>query len=153
MDHEPPHERLRVLEPLLGDWTVEAVFPQGVFPEGADLRGSTSFTWTLDGAFLLQQAEVDHPAAPNVHALIGVAPAGTGFLQHYFDSRGVVRLYEMTFDGRLWRLERYPPAPDFAQRFRAELSADGSTITGAWEAHRDDAFVHDFALTYRRVAA
>jgi hypothetical protein len=151
MSHEPPHERLAVLAPLLGEWSIESVFPDGMFPESAGVRGTTTFSWTLDGAFMLQLAEVDHPAAPSLHALISVAPAGDGFLQHYFDSRGVVRLYEMTFDGRLWRLERYPPAPDFAQRFRAELSEDGSTITGAWQAERDGAFVHDFALTYRRV--
>ncbi|WCB91433.1 hypothetical protein DSM104299_00104 [Baekduia alba] len=87
--------------------------------------------------------------APDLHALIGANPDGT-FLQYYFDSRGVVRQYAMTFADGLWTLERHPPAPDFAQRFRATLSADGTTIDGAWEAHRDGAYVRDFGLTYRR---
>jgi len=26
--------------------------------------------------------------------------AGDGYTQHYFDSRGIARLYAMTFDGR-----------------------------------------------------
>jgi hypothetical protein len=150
MATDSPHERLTPLAPLLGDWTVEATWPPGSPMEGVAAAATTTFAWTLGGAFLLQRAHVDLPEAPDVHALIGPSPTGDGFLQHYFDSRGVVRLYEMTFDGRLWRLERYPPAPDFAQRFRGELSADGATITGAWEIQEDAGFAHDFALTYRR---
>jgi hypothetical protein len=152
MSSASPHERLAALAPLIGDWAVEASFPPGRVPGDAPLRGTTTFSWALGGAFLLQQGRVESPIAPDVHALIGPAPAGDGFLQHYFDARGVVRLYEMTFDGALWRLERHPPAPDFAQRFRAELSADGATLTGFWEIGGEAGFEHDFALTYRRAA-
>ena len=38
------------------------------------------------------------------------------YLQHYSDSRGVARLYAMTFDPRIWTLERTKPdlsPPDF----------------------------------------
>jgi hypothetical protein len=150
MATDSPNERLAPLTPLVGDWTVEATWPEGAALSGTTMTGTVSFGWVLDGAFLLQRAVIDRPEAPDVHALVGPSPAGDGFLQHYFDARGVVRLYEMTFDGRLWRLERYPPAPDFAQRFRGELSADGATITGAWEIQEDAGFAHDFALTYRR---
>jgi len=148
-----PHQPLAVLEPLVGTWTVEVVFPDAATlgPDvPATLHGRTTFAWVLDGAYLLQQGQVHHPIAPDVHSLIGPAPHGRGFLQHYYDARGVARLYDMTFVDGLWRLERYPPAPDFAQRFRAQLSADGSTLTGAWQAHRDGSFVHDFTVTYRR---
>jgi hypothetical protein len=41
-------------------------------------------------------------------------------LQHYFDSRGVARLYEMTFSGGVWNLLRnssdFTPL-EFSQRF------------------------------------
>jgi hypothetical protein len=40
---------------------------------------------------------------------------------------------------------------DFRQRFTGTFSADGNTISGAWETGRDGGqWEHDFALTYRR---
>jgi hypothetical protein len=139
------------LAPLIGSWTVEADFPTlGV------VRGWTTFDWLLGRRFVLQRSGADHPDAPDGHAiLVPDASRPGGYLQHYFDSRGVVRLYEMGFDGRTWTLERRTPdfSPlDFAQRFTAELADDGDTLSGAW--HTDpnggDDWQLDFRLTYRR---
>jgi hypothetical protein len=48
----------------------------------------------------------------------------------------------------LWR-EGEP----FSQRFTAEISDDGNTITGRWELAEDFTnFTIDFELVYRRVA-
>src|SRR5690348_16055459 len=80
--------------------------------------------------------------------------SGGAYTQHYFDSRGVVRLYAMTLAGGVWTLTRESPdfTPlDFRQRFTGTFSADGNTIDGAWESGRDGGgWEHDFALTYRR---
>jgi hypothetical protein len=39
----------------------------------------------------------------------------------------------------------------FAQRFRGAFSADGATISGAWEKGDDgSSWEHDFDLVYRR---
>src|SRR3954470_13656521 len=70
---------------------------------------------------LPERAAADHPAAPD--GCMAIAPDARrpgDFVQHYFDSRGVVRLYAMTFDGRTWTLTRLEPdfSPlDFRQRF------------------------------------
>ncbi len=136
------------LAPLLGTWTVEVEIGP---PDGPP--ATTTFAPVLGGAFLLQRAEVPSvPEAPGVHALIEPRADGT-FLQHYFDSRGVVRRYAMTFADGLWTLERHRPEADFGQRFQGRLSDDGDTIAGAWEIERDGALVHDFAMVYRRQAA
>jgi hypothetical protein len=144
---------LAALEPLLGDWIVEPQFPEEYFPQGLPSGGppaTTTFSWVLGGAFVLQRAEVPGiEEAPDLHALIGANDDGT-FLQYYFDSRGVVRQYDMTFADGLWTLERHPPPPDFAQRFVGRLSADGTVIDGEFEIHRGGAFVRDFEVTYRR---
>ncbi len=114
-----------------------------------------SFEWTLDGAFLLQRASVPVPEAPDLLAVVGPAADGDGYTQHYFDSRGIARVYAMTFDGREWTLERH--APDFSplpfhQRWRATLTADGDTIDGRWETSPDGRdWELDFELAYRRV--
>ena len=74
--------------------------------------------------------------------------------QHYFDSRGVARLYRMTFDGHRWTLER--TAPDFTplefhQRYLGTFSDDRGTITGEWQSSPDGrGWSRDFGLTYRR---
>jgi len=126
------------LDPLVGEWKVRASF-------GA--TGTTRFEWALDRAFLVQHGTIDDPAAPDTLAVI--APDGDGFRQHYFDARGVVRLYAMTFVDGVWTLSRdeadFSPL-SFPQRFVAEVGED--VIRGRWE--RDGEL--DFELVYARVA-
>jgi hypothetical protein len=141
------------LEPLIGTWTVEAEFPA---PDPGVVRGRTTFDWLLGRRYVLQRSEMDHPDAPDSHSILAPDPARPGgYLQHYFDSRGVVRLYDMSFDGRTWALTRrahdFSPL-EFAQRFTADLGDDGDTLTGAWftaPAGSDD-WRLDFRLTCRR---
>ncbi len=150
--HELPDAS--ALEPFIGAWSVEAEFPS---PGPGSVRGHTSFDWLLARRFVAQRAGADHPDAPDAHMVIAPDRERPGaYLQHYFDSRGVVRLYRMAFDGRIWTLTRTEPdfSPlDFAQRFTGEFSDDGSTIAGRWETSRDGGeWALDFHLTYRRVA-
>jgi hypothetical protein len=149
MDDTDRHAALEPLEALVGEWSVEAAFPGA---DMGDVPGRTTFEWALGGQFLLQRGAVDHPAAPDGLMVIAPDSEGDGYLQHYFDSRGVVRLYRMTLGGGIWTLTRdkpdFSPLP-FAQRFTAEVRRD--TIRGAWEASEDGAnWDHDFALTYTR---
>ena len=140
------------LEALIGFWTVEAEFPTA---GPLVLRGRSSFEWLLARRFVLQRTEIDHPDAPDSHSVLAPDPSRPGgWLQHYFDARGVVRLYEMSFDGRTWTLTRRAPdfSPlDFAQRFTAELVDGGDTVTGAWyTASEGEDWRLDFRLTCRR---
>ena len=77
-------------------------------------------------------------------------------MEHYFDDRGVVRVYAMTFVDNTWVLLRTTPdfSPlDFSQRYVATLSDDGNTFTGTWETSQDgETWERDFDLTYSRVA-
>jgi hypothetical protein len=141
---------LAPLAPLLGEWIVDARFPAEYDLPTPSAPPTTTFAPILGGAFVLQRAEVPGiPEAPDVHAVIAARPDGT-FLQHYFDSRGVVRAYDMTFAGGVWTLERFGPENDFAQRYVGRLSGDGRIIEGMWEIERDGALVPDFGLDYRR---
>jgi hypothetical protein len=47
-------------------------------------------------------------------ALGTTLPDTTTLVQHYFDSRGVARVYDMAFDDGVWMLERYAAYPDFS---------------------------------------
>lgn len=134
---------LEPLVPLVGEWRLEAF---GGF-------GRAVFEWTLDGAFLMQRTEVDLPEAPSTLSVIALSPDG-GFTQHYFDSRGVVRTYSMTFADGEWTLlresEDFSPL-DFRQRYRGRFSEDGRRIEGAWEINEGDKWEKDFDLTYIRL--
>ena len=129
---------MKRLEPLIGEWTVTSSL--------GDVRAVATFEWTLGEAFVLQRSQIDLPEAPD--ALCVIAPAGDDFTQHYFDSRGVVRIYAMTFDGTTWTLER--DGEDFAQRYVGELS--GNRIEGRWEIKQpgEADFRLDFELSYDR---
>jgi hypothetical protein len=56
-----------------------------------------------------------------------------GDLQHYFHSRGVARVYRMSFARGVWKLLRTSAhlwPLDFSQRFGGSFSEDGATIEG-----------------------
>lgn len=152
MNEDTRIARLERLEPFVGEWRIDApAFP--LAPELADAARST-FEWTLGTAFMLQRSSVPVPEAPDGLSVIG-PDAGEDYTQHYFDSRGIARLYAMTFDGRDWTLERHTPdfSPlPFHQRWVGTFSADGETIEGRWETSPDGRdWELDFELAYRRV--
>jgi hypothetical protein len=86
-------------------------------------------------------------------AIIAADPESGAYTYHYFDTRGVVRTYAMTFDGEEWRLLRETPdfsALSFRQRFLGRV--EGDVIRGAWELAKGESepWERDFGLVYRR---
>jgi hypothetical protein len=137
-------EALRRLEPLVGEWTVEATWP-----DGQSWPGGATFDWHASGAHLIQRATLDHPKAPDNISIIGCDAANGTYFQLYSDERGVCRILEMSIGDGEWNLWR--AGEPFAQRFIATISDDGDTITGRWELAEDqEHFRPDFDLTYRR---
>lgn len=158
MPEEVHSNAMNSLEPLIGEWGMEAVFPPTSPAAGMQLEGvaRTTFEWLPGRAFLIQRWEVPHPAAPDGIAVIGWDSARGGLLQHYFDARGVARLYEMSVGEGVWKLSRttadFSPL-DFAQRYTGTFSEDGRAISGAWElAHDGSKWEHDFELNYQRLS-
>jgi hypothetical protein len=105
--------------------------------------------------FIIERWQIPIPEAPDGIAIIGADPESEGnYRQHYFDSRGVARLYKMSLDAGVWRLWRDEPdfSPlDFSQRFTGTFSADGKTIAGRWEiCHDGTTWEPDFDLTYTK---
>ena len=124
------------LAPFIGAWNVKASL--------ADELATATFEWILGGRFVVQRQEIAHPDAPDSFAILGLEDSG--YVQHYFDSRGVTRRYEMTIENGVWTLTR--DEPGFAQRFVGTFSADGNAIEGAWELNG----AKDFDLTYTRAS-
>jgi hypothetical protein len=143
-DQDPNAAALERLDLLAGEWEVEAF----------GISGPLACEWILDGQFLLQRSEAPDPV-PDSNSIIGVAEDGESFVQHYFDSRGIVRTYAMTLADGIWTLLRDKPdfSPlDFYQRFEGKISDDGKTINGRWEKSDDGKnWELDFPLSYTRV--
>ena len=142
------------LDVLIGQWEMEATFGAGYFGPGTATMtargGRTTFDWLEGRFFLIQRWVVEHPAAPSGISIIGAGTDQDTFTQHYYDSRGVARVYQMSLDGGVWKLWR--EAPGFWQRYSGQISGDGTTITGAWEGSTDgQEWKHDFGLTYIKV--
>jgi hypothetical protein len=140
------------LQPVIGEWTFEG---RHVALPNVVIRGRSVFEWWGDRAFLMHRSTFDHPDVPDSISVIGATRPDGGLAQHYFDTRGVHRQYDMTFDRGAWTLARKAAAPtDFDQRLNARFSADGDTITGAFERTDPGAheMKHDMAVTYTRLA-
>jgi hypothetical protein len=135
---------LSKLEILVGEW-------KPVVPGMDDVSAHVTFEWLEGGGFLVQRSTIDRPEFPNGVMVIGATGPDGGLQQHYFDSRGVHRVYEMTLEGGVWTLWR--EGPDWPQRYVGEFSDDGDTITGRWERGESlgAPLQHDFDLNYTRV--
>ena len=68
MDQPTAEHALRQLEPLVGEWTLEARWPSGEpWPGG----GRVTFEWHASGAHLVQKAMAELPEAPDNISVIG----------------------------------------------------------------------------------
>lgn len=145
---------LAALDLFVGEWAIDASFDEVA---SADSGARVIFEWLPGQRFLVQRWSVPVPEAPDGIAIIGADQSSEGaYVQHYFDSRGVARLYQMTLNNNVWRLWRdqadFSPL-DVRQRYRGTISSDGQTITGTWEiCHDGTTWQRDFDLTYRRLS-
>jgi hypothetical protein len=147
MDQPTAEDALRALEPLIGEWTVEARWPGGEpWPGG----GRVTFEWHESRAHIVERGTIDLPDAPDNLSIIGCDAANGTYFQLYSDERGVCRVYEMSIGDGEWRLWRH--GEPFSQRYVGVFGDDGDTIAGRWEIAEDhEQFVLDFELDYRRV--
>ena len=154
-------ETLKLLGRLVGRWTTEATHP--AMP-GVTVHGSVRVEWLEGERFLIHRGRTDHPDFPDAISIIGhtdrdrvddathAIPASAeqpSLRMHYYDSRGVYRVYEASIDAEAWRWWR--EVPGFSQRFTGTFADGGDTIVGLSQLRRDDVhWADDLAITYRR---
>lgn len=137
------HEPLSV---LVGTWEIEAQNPGE--PSGI-VHGSVTFEWLGGARYLIERIAMEHPDFPDSISVIGYDETTGNFTQHYFDSRGVERIYGMSVIDGVWKLWR--DSPGFSQRFTGTIRDNNNVITGRWEQSVDGStWEHDFDLTYRK---
>ena len=152
---------LAALNRLVGTWTTEATHP--ALP-GVVVHGIANVEWLEGERFLIHRARNDHPDFPDAISVIGdmerdrvdAGPGGDRAVRpapslrmHYFDSRGVFRVYETSVVNEAWQWWR--DAPGFSQRFTGRFPDGGDTIVGRSQLCEDDAhWADDLAITSRR---
>jgi hypothetical protein len=146
---------MKDFEPLIGEWHGE-----GEIPMESPMKISQAAKIERLGKLMVFSSVGEPAEVPDSVSIIGGAPNGEPQPMHYFDSRGVKRLFMMTLEASTWKIWRAPGedwkgahGPGFNQRFVGEMSADGKTIEGRWERGMGDAgdnWKIDFPINYFR---
>lgn len=136
---------IEALDVLVGDWAL--TLTDAWFLESRDVRqhGRARCRW-LGEAFIELTAELE--GEPMWHFVFGRSDANEQLVALYHDPRPTSRVFQMTFAGGEWRMERRDP--DFHQRFVATVAAD--RIDGRWDASEDGGATwrKDFSLIFER---
>jgi hypothetical protein len=134
---------LAPFDALIGAWTTEA--KHRLVDEV--IHGSVTYEWLEGGRFVLQHSRTDDERFPDGLFVIGPPEDGDGLVAEYFDSRGVRRTYQVSFEDGVLRMWR--EAPGFDQRLTAKLApdvfegdAEYAETPGDWQ--------HDMKVIYRR---
>jgi hypothetical protein len=139
---------------LVGQWTTEATHP--ALP-GPVISGSAQVEWLEGKKFLIYRTQYDHPDLPDAISIIGDTD---GLQMHYFDTRGVHRVYELsvTDDGWVMSMDRNSPARSFAssdapfsQRMTYTFDHADQKMSGQGQLSHDDVtWEDDLTITCRR---
>jgi len=129
------------LSRLLGDWAFTMHHSQMTEP----VTGRNHYEPVLDGAFVMLRWSYDHPDFPDAIAMIDE------HRYHYFDVRGVVRLFDFAIDDAGWTMTHLDG--DFSQRTVARFRGDGAIdCEGEVSADLGASWRHDFTMTLTRTA-
>lgn len=123
---------LKPLNALVGIWSTEFIHVALPNP----VRGQATFEWLEGGQFLIVRSFAEDSRVPEMIGIIGADASGEGLVEHYFDSRGVSRVYQMSLHGGIWKVWR--DVPGFSQRSEGRFSDDSKTIKVLGELCRDD---------------
>ena len=128
---------------LVGTWTTEATHP---LVPGTTVSGGAEVHWLEGQRFLILRAHNDHPEFPDSISILGDTD---GLQMHYFDSRGVHRIYQLRVTDDGWELAR--DAPEFSQRLTLTFGDDDNTMEGLAKLSYDsETWQDDLRITYRR---
>jgi hypothetical protein len=135
---------------LVGAWTTESTHP--ALP-ATTVSGTAEVQWLEGERFLIFRAHNDHPDFPDSISILGDTD---GLRWHYFDSRGVHRIYEFRVTDDGWEIARDAAGADesaFSQRLTLTFEDGDDTMEGRSAISYDnETWQDDLQITYRRRA-
>lgn len=128
------------LDRLLGTWQITMHHSAMTEPVG----GRQRYERVLDGAYVLLHWTYDDPDFPDAMALLSDAQ------MHYFDVRGVTRVFDLRLDETGWSIVTL--APELSQRSTARFSG-ADTIETHGEISNDGGTTwrEDYTMSSTRV--
>ena len=128
------------LDRLLGTWHFTMTHTALAEP----VSGRQRYERVLNEAFVMLHWTYDHPDFPDAIALLDE------HTYHYFDVRGVTRVFELTINDSGWSMIRRDE--DFWQRSAGRFRGTGSIdSTGEKSFDEGTTWQHDFSMSYTRI--
>ena len=128
------------LDRLIGSWNISMLHVAMTEP----VHGRQVYEQVLDDAFIMLRWTYEHPDFPDAIALLDANKV------HYFDVRGVTRVFDFHVDGVGWTMIRRDE--DFWQRSSARfISPDEMQGVGENSYDAGVTWQHDFQMSYVRV--
>lgn len=125
---------------LLGSWDITMHHVAMTEP----VRGRQTYDQVLDEAFVMLRWTYEHPEFPDAIALLDDSTC------HYFDVRGVTRVFDFDIDDSGWTMIRRDD--DVWQRSAATfVSPDEMEAVGENSYDAGQTWEHDFWMSYTRV--
>ena len=136
--------KLDGFDALVGQWETEGSHPFVKEP----IRGQASFEWLPGRRFLIWRSEQTPTTVPTAIAVIGGGDTPGTWPLHYFDSRGVFRVYTTKMAGGVWKFWR--DEPGFLQRATGRFRDGGRVLEIRTELNEYGTWKADLEMTYRR---
>jgi hypothetical protein len=128
------------LDRLIGTWD----FSMRHVALDEPIRGRQRYERVLDGAFLMLRWTYEHPEFPDAIAMLDDSTL------HYFDVRGVTRVFDLEVSAESWAMLRRDP--DFWQRSTMSFAGpDAMHGTGENSHDAGASWQHDYTITCTRV--
>ena len=134
---------MSALDRLLGTWE----FTMEHHAMSEPITGRQRYERVLDGAFVLQHWTYDHPDFPDAMGLL------SNDRYHYFDVRGIVRVFDLTVDDDGWSMTNMT-GDGLSQRTTARFTGDDTIdVTGERSTDAGATWEPDFTMTLRRATS
>ena len=118
--------QLESLSALVGTWEIEARHP--ALPDTV-VAGRAVFEWFDGEKFLVQRSQNEHPDFPNSLSVIGEGEERLAM--HYFDSRGVQRIYQVVMGDECGRCGATRPGSRNGSRAGSATAETRSPASGS----------------------
>ena len=142
---------LHDLKFLIGHWKTKIYNASFLVSPSESIAGNVSFEWFEDETFIIMRSDITENGPPAMVSVINQDDTNGQAVMVYYDSRGVSRIYQMSFADNIWKLWRDAPSPGFNQKFEGLVSHNGKTIDASChKMEENNIWVHDFTIKYEK---
>lgn len=135
---------------LVGTWNIEISNAEFLPEPEHKASFSVEYKWIEDGAAIAVRQGGTEDDPQTASWIIGREESSEDYTVLYNDSRGISRVYNMSYKNNVWKMWR--DNPEFMQRFEGKVNLDNKTIEAYWEnsSDGDKNWHHDFDMLFSK---